>query len=38
MIASSNDRILYTLVSLIIHDGDSLDCGNYGTGVFDANK
>ena len=34
---SSNDKISYTLVSLIIHDGDSLDFGHYVSDVFDAN-
>ena len=34
---SSNEKISYTLVSLINHDGDSLDCGNYVNDVFDAN-
>ena len=33
----SNDNISYTLVSLINHDGDSLDCGNYVSDVFDDN-
>ena len=32
---SMNDKISYTLVSLIIIDGDSLDCGHYVSGVFD---
>ena len=32
---SSNEKISYTLVSLINHDGDSLDCGNYVSDVFD---
>ena len=32
---SSNDKISYTLVSLINHDGDSLDCGHYVSDVFD---
>ena len=31
---SSNEKISYTLVSLINHDGNSLDCGHYGTDVF----
>ena len=34
---SSNYNISYTLVSLINHDGDSLDCGHYVSDVFDAN-
>ena len=33
---SSNEKILYTLVSLINHDGDSLECGNYVSDVFDS--
>ena len=36
-IPSSNDKISYTLASLINHDGDSLDCGHYISDVFDAN-
>ena len=32
---SRNDRISYTPVSLINHDGDSLDCGHYVSDVFD---
>ena len=35
-ISSSNDNISYTIVSLINHDGDSLDCGNYFSDVFDS--
>ena len=31
----SNDNISYTLVSLINHDGDSLDCEYYVSDVFD---
>ena len=31
---SSNENISYTLVSLINHDGDSLDCGHYVSDVF----
>ena len=31
---SSNEKILHTLVSLINHDGDSLDCGHYVSDVF----
>ena len=31
---SSNEKISYTLVSMINHDGDSLDCGNYFSDVF----
>ena len=34
---SSNKNISYTQVSLINHDGDSLDCGHYFSDVFDAN-
>ena len=34
---SRNNKIPYTLVSLINHDGDSLDCGHYIIDVFDAN-
>ena len=37
IIASSNDKISYTLVSLINHDDESLDCVNYVSDVFDAN-
>ena len=33
---SSNEKISYTLVSLISHDGDSLNCGNYVSDVFDS--
>ena len=33
---SSNEKISYTLVSLINYDGDSLDCGNYVSDVFDS--
>ena len=33
---SSNEKISYTLVSLINHDGDSLDCGHYVSDVFDS--
>ena len=36
-ITSINDKISYTLVSLIIHYVESLDCGNYVSDVFDAN-
>ena len=32
---SSNEKISYNLVSLINHDGDSFDCGNYVSDVFD---
>ena len=32
----SNERISYTLVSLINHDGESLDCGHYFSDVFDS--
>ena len=31
---SSNEKISYTLVSLINHDGDSFYCGHYVSGVF----
>ena len=31
---SSNDKISYTLVSLINHDGDSLDCGHRVSDVL----
>ena len=34
---SSNERISYTLVSLINHDGNLLDCGHYVSDIFDAN-
>ena len=34
---SSNDKISYTIVSLINHDGDSLHCGHYVSDVFDTN-
>ena len=34
---SSNDKISYTLVSLINHYGDSLGCGHYVSDIFDAN-
>ena len=33
-ITSSNDNISYNLVSLINHDGDSLDCGHYISDVL----
>ena len=33
---SSNEKISYTLVSLINHDGDSLNCGNHFSDVFDS--
>ena len=36
-ITSSNDKISYTLVSLINHDGDSLDCGYYVSDVVGTN-
>ena len=36
-IPSSNYIISYTLLSMINHDGDSLDCGNYVSDIFDAN-
>ena len=32
---SSNEKISYRIVSLINHDGDSLDCGNDASDVFD---
>ena len=34
---SINENIPYTLVSLIIHDGDSLDSGNFVGYISDAN-
>ena len=34
---SINEKISYTLVLLINHDGDSLDCVNYTSDVFNAN-
>ena len=34
---SSNKKISYTLVSMINHDGDSLDCKQYVSDGFDAN-
>ena len=33
---SSNYKMSYTLVLLINYDGDSLDCGNYVSDVFDS--
>ena len=33
---SSNEKISYNLVSLIKHDGESLDCGHYVSDVFDS--
>ena len=33
---SSNEKISYTQVSLINHDGDSLDCGHYVSDVLDS--
>ena len=36
-IPSSNNEISYNLVSLINHDGDSLNCGHYVSDIFDAN-
>ena len=33
---SSNEKISYTLVSLVNHDGNSLDCGHYVSDVFDS--
>ena len=35
--ASSIEKISYTLVSLINHDGESLHCGHYFSDIFDAN-
>ena len=32
-IPSGKEKILYTPVSLIMHSGYSLDCGNYVSGV-----
>ena len=32
---SRNEKISFTLVSLINHDGDSLYCGHYVSDVFD---
>ena len=34
---SSNEKISYTLVSLINHDGDSLDWGHYFSDIFNIN-
>ena len=34
---SNNDKISYILVSLIMRDGDSLDCGHYFSNCFDVN-
>ena len=34
---SSNNKISYTLVSLINHDGDWFYCGHYVSNAFDAN-
>ena len=34
---SNNENISYTLVSLINHDINLLDCGNYISDAFDAN-
>ena len=31
---SSNEKISYNIVSLVMHDGDSLDCGHYVSDVF----
>ena len=33
---SSNEKISYTLVSMINHDGDSMDCGHDVSDVFDS--
>ena len=35
-IPSSNDKISYTLLSLINHDGDSLVCGHYVSDFFNS--
>ena len=35
---SSIEKISYTVVSLMNHDGDSLDCGHFFSDVFDANR
>ena len=37
-IPSRNENISYTLESLIMYDGNSLDCGHYGSVIFDFNK
>ena len=34
---SSNEKISYGLVSLINHNGDSLNCGHYISDLFYAN-
>ena len=34
---SSNEKISYTLVSLVNHDVESLYCGHYVSDVFDSN-
>ena len=34
---SINEKISYTLVLMINHDGDSLDCVNYTSDVFNTN-
>ena len=36
-ITSPKGNISYTIVSLIMHDGESLECGNYVSDVFDVN-
>ena len=36
-IPSSNEQMLYTLVSLIMYGGDYLDCRHYFGNVFDIN-
>ena len=33
---SSNEKISYTLISLVNHDGNSLDCGHYVSNIFDS--
>ena len=33
---SSEEKISYTLISLINYDGDSLDCGHHVSDVFDS--
>ena len=36
-IPSRKEKISYTIVSLIMHDGTSFGCGNYSSGLFDFN-
>ena len=36
-IPSWKKKITYTILSLIIHDSDSLECGHYTSDVFDGN-